>query len=281
MLTCGLRRRCAIALCPFLLAFLAPRAAAHGTDNMLSEVTCSTASCQMRAGTGGRTARSHARFGDGGSAQGTSHRAKTVKLLPQPHRVVPATVPANCGLLSLNGTCLEEQDPVRAERNSSPDEFARQVASQLSLLEPVIGMSPDATLPQIVGVPTWLWIDRAGWRSVSKTVAVPGVSVTATASPQRVVWSMGDGGGVTCRGSGTLYSSQFPADSRSPDCGYVYRRSSAGRPGEVFRVAATVVWDVVWRGGGRDGRISDLRTTSGVAVRVTEVQGVVVSGRGI
>ncbi|GAA1919019.1 hypothetical protein GCM10009753_59480 [Streptantibioticus ferralitis] len=141
-------------------------------------------------------------------------------------------------------------------------------------------MSPDAGATQVVRVPTWMWIDRAGWRPVSKTAAVPGVAVTATATPQRVVWSMGNGESVTCAGPGTPYSSRYSASTASPDCGYVYRRSSAGQPGEAFTVTATVVWDVVWQGGGRGGTIRGLESRSEVPVRVTEVQGVVVARSG-
>ena len=107
-----------------------------------------------------------------------------------------------------------------------------------------------------------------------------GAEVTATATPQGVVWSMGDEDSVSCDGPGTPYSPRFAAASKSPDCGYVYPRSSAGEPGEVFTVTATVVWNVSWRGDGKEGRISGLRTMAQRSVRVAEVQGVVVAGPG-
>ncbi|TKA12267.1 hypothetical protein FCI23_07080 [Actinacidiphila oryziradicis] len=140
-------------------------------------------------------------------------------------------------------------------------------------------MSPGEDVAQVVGVPTWLWVDGSVWRPVSRTARVPGMVVTATATPRRVVWSMGDGVRVTCVGPGTAYSARFAADSVSPDCGHVYRRSSAGRPGEAFTVTATIVWDVVWQGGGQAGAVPGLRSAAEIPVRVSEVQALVVDGR--
>jgi hypothetical protein len=289
MLTCGLRVRCAIALVlgPFLLAIATSGAAAHDNDNRFSGVACSTASCLVRAGTVDRPVglAKRARSSHHGTALTPSRSAKA-NLAPPP-QANAASLPWDCVTISLDGPCLAKDDSPRVSpgraNGGRPDREAlvRQAVGRLSLPSPVIGMSPEAGFAQVVGVPTWLWIGGVGWRSVSKTVRVPGLFVTASAVPQRVVWSMGDGGTVTCRGSGTLYSSRFPADERSPDCGYVYPRSSAGQSGGTFRVSATVMWDVVWRGGGRSGRIPGLRTGAEVAVRVTEVQGVVVSDTGI
>ena len=115
---------------------------------------------------------------------------------------------------------------------------------------------------------------------MSRTAQVPGASLTATATPQRVVWSMGDGGSVVCASPGTPYSSRYPAGSSSPDCGYVYQRSSAGQPDERFTVKATVVWDVVWQGAGKSGTVPGMEMTSQVPVRVSEVQSVVVARSG-
>ena len=45
-----------------------------------------------------------------------------------------------------------------------------------------------------VGLPTWLWLPAAQWRSASATAAVGTRSVTLTAAPVSVTWSMGEGG---------------------------------------------------------------------------------------
>jgi hypothetical protein len=183
-------------------------------------------------------------------------------------------------LMSLDGKGLLRDDRrgsgPRVVKGPSVGEVAREAVAELVLPRPVVRMSPGAGVGEVVGVPTWLWVDRAGWRPVSRTARVRGASVTATARPVRVVWSLGDGGSVVCAGPGTPYAARFGAGAGSPDCGYVYRRSSAGCRGERFRVRAVVVWDVVWRGGGRSGAVRGLRSVAGVRVRVSEVQALVV-----
>ncbi|MEU1627037.1 hypothetical protein ABZ746_17290 [Streptomyces sp. NPDC020096] len=243
-----------------------------------SSLTCAKAECQLTAGTTLPPAElSH--------SDAITHPADHPGVRSNQSNPSPA-VPANCWLANLDGTCLEtgqqgpQPAPQAAQHQPTPEAVARQAVSQLRLPSPQIRMNPDAAVAQVVRVPTWMWIDRADWQPVSQRAEVPGVEVTATATPQRVVWTMGDGGSVTCAGSGTPYSSRFPAASLSPDCGYVYRRSSAGQPGEAFTVTATIVWDVVWHGGGRGGTVRGLESRAQLPVRVSEVQAVVVTGAG-
>lgn len=152
----------------------------------------------------------------------------------------------------------------------SPEELAAQARAQLRLPSPLIASSPAGT--QLVRLPTWLWLDRDGWLSRTATAAVPAVSVTATATPVSVVWSMGDGSTVTCTGPGTPFTSRGDPRAASPDCGHTYQRSSAGAPGEQFRVTATVSWRIAWAGAGASGTFPDLTTSASAALRVAEAQ---------
>lgn len=147
----------------------------------------------------------------------------------------------------------------------SPEELARQAYKQLRLPSPSIAASPEG--PQLVRLPTWLWIED-GWGPVSATASVPGVSVTATASPESVRWSMGDGGVRTCNGKGTPYSDERDPRSASPDCGYTYR-SASGDGG--FRVTATIRWGVSWSGAGQSGTFDGLTTSTSTTFVVEEV----------
>lgn len=147
----------------------------------------------------------------------------------------------------------------------SPEELARQAYSQLRLPSPSIAASPEG--PQLVRLPTWMWIEN-GWEPVSATASVPGVSVTATAKPTTVDWSMGEGGSRTCDGPGTHYTADQDPRSASPDCGYTYRRTS-GEKG--FSVTATVRWSVTWSGAGQSGTFDGLSTTSSTSFVVEEV----------
>jgi hypothetical protein len=151
----------------------------------------------------------------------------------------------------------------------SPAELAERARRQLRLPSPAIAASPTGT--QLVNLPTWLWL-AGGWTPTSATAAVPGFSVTATATPTSVTWSMGDGSEVTCNGAGTPFTPGGDPVAASPDCGHVYRVSSAGRAGEVFAVSATVRWTVTWTGAGQGGAFPDLTATSTAAFRVAEAQ---------
>lgn len=152
----------------------------------------------------------------------------------------------------------------------SPAELARQARSQLRLPTPAIYTDPAGD--QLVHLPTWLWLDRTTWTTVSATASVPRVSVTATARPSSVTWSMGDGHTVRCSGPGTPYPADTDPQRESPDCGHTYRTSSAAQPDEKYSVIATVHWTVTWSGAGQSGELDDLTTRSTTVMRVAESQ---------
>lgn len=151
----------------------------------------------------------------------------------------------------------------------SPAELAQQALQQLHLPSPQIAANPAGE--QLVRLPTWLWLS-GGWAPASATAAVPGVSVTAVATPKSVSWSMGDGISLTCQGPGTPFPSGGNPAAESRDCGHTYRSSSASQPRQAFPVTATVHWTVAWSGAGQGGTFPDMTTTSTAAFRVAESQ---------
>jgi hypothetical protein len=151
----------------------------------------------------------------------------------------------------------------------SPAELAQMAYKQLRLPTPSIAANPAGE--QLVNLPTWMWLS-SGWGPVSATASVPGVSVTATATPTSVVWSMGDGSTVTCTGAGTPFPPGTAPTASSPDCGHTYRTSSASQAGQAFPVMATVHWTVTWAGAGQGGVFPDMTTTGNAAFRVAESQ---------
>ncbi|SFK53804.1 hypothetical protein SAMN05421835_123119 [Amycolatopsis sacchari] len=152
----------------------------------------------------------------------------------------------------------------------SPQELAQQAYNQLRLPSPGIRANPVGD--QLVNLPTWLWIDGSTFGPQSATASVPGVSVTATATPQTVTWNLGDGTSVTCRGAGTPFPSGGDPVASSPDCGHTYKRSSLGRPGNAFPVYATVHWSVTWSGAGQGGTFPGLTTAGTSSFVVLESQ---------
>ena len=159
--------------------------------------------------------------------------------------------------------------------------LALRAEGSLSVPDPVIEMSPSRF--SVVNLQTWLWIDADGWRSISATASAGGVSATATAVPQSVVWTMGDGGTVTCVGPGTAYNPSISPDLQSTTCSYIYRTSSAGQPSTdgdpndgAYPVTASIEWSVTWRATGAPGggALPPLHTTSTTAVRVEQIESV-------
>jgi hypothetical protein len=167
-------------------------------------------------------------------------------------------------------------DGPRAGAPPSPAQLAEQAHSQLRL--PTLRILANPRGEQLVGLPTWLWLERGSWGEVSATAAVPGVSVTAVAHPRSVAWSMGDGTSFTCAGPGTPFAAGADPKSASPDCGYTYHWSSAGQPHQAYPVTATVHWTVTWSGAGQAGVFPDMTTTSATTFPVAESQAVTTGG---
>jgi hypothetical protein len=156
--------------------------------------------------------------------------------------------------------------------------LARQAADRLDLSTPVIEANPSPEVEQLVSLPTWLWVQRASWQPQSATATVPGVSVTATATPTKVTWTMGDGSKVVCDSPGTPFPKGGDPKAKSPDCGHTYTRSSAGKPDSAFAVKATVSWAITWVGNGQEGDLPAMQTESQAQFRVAESQALVSGG---
>jgi hypothetical protein len=97
---------------------------------------------------------------------------------------------------------------------------------------------------------------------------VPGLSVTATATPSRLVLATGDGATVTCTGPGTAWTPRMDPQAASPSCGHTFTRAG------TVTVTATVTWDIRWAGGGVTGTVAPLTTTANVTTGVAETGGI-------
>lgn len=163
-----------------------------------------------------------------------------------------------------------------ADAAPDPVALAEQARNQLHLRGPAIGLSPTGR--QLIRLPTWMWLDPAGWNPASATAAAGGVSVTATAMPVGVVWTMGDGSEVRCAGPGTPYRADADPKASSPDCGHTYQHVSEDQPGGTFPVTATVTWNVTWAGAGQTGAFEGLTTVSTVQVEVISIPALITGG---
>ncbi len=148
----------------------------------------------------------------------------------------------------------------------SPAQVAAQAIEQLPLPLPQIGLAPAPDTTALVGLPVWLWVQGQTWSEVSRTATAGSISVTATATPDRVEWDMGDGSTVTCYNAGRPYTS-----GSSSSCTHTYERASGSGP---YPITATVYWDISWSGGGASGG-QTLTRSSESALAVGESQAII------
>ncbi|KOX13361.1 hypothetical protein [Nocardiopsis sp. NRRL B-16309] len=157
----------------------------------------------------------------------------------------------------------------------------QEAIAAFELPAPKISTSPDADGLVLVHTPVWLWVEEEDWADATATAEVPGLSMTVTAVPSGIRWTMGDGTEIVCEGSGTPYdpAAHDPA-SESPDCGHVYTRASGTQDGGAYTVTAAINWEISWEfSDGTNGTLGTAATSSEVAVTVEEAQGLV-SGSG-
>ena len=157
----------------------------------------------------------------------------------------------------------------------SPVVVALQAEKQLTLPATTIEMAPPAATAQLVNVSSWLWLNPATWKPYTATASIDGVSATATATPEQVVWNMGDGSTVTCHGPGTPYDPSQP--NATTNCSYTWTTPSVGEPGGDYAVSATTKWQVTWTaigapGGGNLGLVAGAAANADVVV--TESQAI-------
>jgi hypothetical protein len=187
--------------------------------------------------------------------------------------VYACPVTAVAGYLPLQWVAIA-QAPAQAPVN--PAALAEQAVSRLGLASPTIEMAPPDGSEQLVGVPTWLWIEPRAWHSMSATASAGTVSATATAAPSKVVWNMGDGNQITCVGPGTPYVASDP--NAATNCSYTWAQAGS------YQVAVTLYWSVTWTAAGAPGG-GNLGLQAGpateVPMTVTESQAINTPASGI
>lgn len=165
--------------------------------------------------------------------------------------------------------------PAPPEAGPTPQELAEQAIAQMNFRAGQIGMTPPPGSGAIgvVGLETWLWITDPGETTtgpITRSASGGGITVTATATVDRIEWSMGDGTTRTCTGPGTPYQESYGGQS-SPDCGHTYTRASIGQPGQEYTVTATTYWTIGWSGGGASGTV-EMDFSRSTQLAVGEVQ---------
>lgn len=257
------------------LMVLVPAAWAD-TPGFDDHISCAGASCEVGARVPGHSpvasgTPSGERRGEGGQ-DGPPCAVPDVDFA-QSGQEGPLEMPL--GMAQCEGAASTTSAPV-----FEPAMLAEQARVVMRLPDPDVGTAPPLGKPRFVNMPSWMWIDAADWEPVSATASVSAGSVTATATPQQVVWDTGDGHEVICEGHGTVFSRAVYREEGSPDCGHTYTALPPGGAGALVDLTAVWAWEVTWSTtDGRGGDLEDLTTSSTVAVPVSEIHSVVTNIR--
>lgn len=146
---------------------------------------------------------------------------------------------------------------------------------------PVVRLATNPTGLSYVQLQTFLWVQPASWTTRSARAGNGIREVTATATPVKVVWNMGEDT-MVCRGPGTVWNPRG-ADDQTTNCGYTYKRSSIDQPGEgndkAYPIRAKVVYRISWTCSGScdvdAGTLPDMSMTAASKLRVFQLQTVI------
>jgi len=166
--------------------------------------------------------------------------------------------------------------PPGAGTGPTPREVAETAIKQMGLAAIDIGIAPNPGPDSVglVGMPVWMWAKNPSDHTVGPITAAAsagGVTITATAKLLHVTWDMGDDNQVVCNTAGTPYQPSYGRE-KSPDCGYVYTKSSADQPGQSYTVTATSAWVITWTGAGQTGTIRLGGLTRSTQITIGEAQ---------
>jgi len=166
--------------------------------------------------------------------------------------------------------------PAGAGAGPSPREVAQLAIKHMTLSAIDIGIAPKPGPNSVglVGMPVWMWVKNPTshtYGPITATASAGGITISATAAVQQVTWDMGDGSTVVCATAGTPYQPSF-GRQKSPDCGYVYMKSSGDKPHQKFTVSATSDWVITWSGAGQTGTIRLGGLTRSTQITIGEAQ---------
>ncbi|MEV7384830.1 hypothetical protein [Streptomyces sp. NPDC091215] len=173
--------------------------------------------------------------------------------------------------------------PAQYEEAVKPEILAALAYQHMQLPDTKVSLAPGGTTK--VNLPTWAWLDKAVFGEVQATAAinVPGFSIqaTTTAKPVSLKLEPGTADAETFPASGecamnaddSVGEPYAKGDAgKTPSCGIRYLRSSGD---SVFKLRATITWQVSWTGtGGAGGNLPDGTFGTTQDVTVQEIQAV-------
>ena len=140
----------------------------------------------------------------------------------------------------------------------SPAVLAQQLITEMEIPPPGVTMAPDPyqTANQqaaVIGLPMWMWIlDPATVTTMEVSESVGDLTVSISAVPDHIEWTMGDGAVFDCPLDAPAFTEEF-AGLASPSCGHTYQSTSAGQTDEKYEVVARAYYNVTWTAGNMSG----------------------------
>lgn len=183
-------------------------------------------------------------------------------------------------VVAQGGTFVPQPQP----EDLLPELYERVVQE---LPTPIPRIAPADWMPEqwtYVHLPTFFWVDQSQgqWAPITATASVPGLSVTATAVPERLIVHPGDGSGdITCEGAPPAFVQGRDDPETFDGCEHAYRDSSAMAPsGDAFAVTVDIIWHATWSASnGESGDLGSVSTTSATRpLPVAEIQALVTDG---
>lgn len=161
----------------------------------------------------------------------------------------------------------------------TPEQLAATALGVMPLVKADVHTAPEPPKATYVGVENWLWVPRAQWTTLSKSVSAGATTVTVTAAPSQIIWDLGPTA-ATCYGPGEPWVRGM-SDAARTNCGYTFEKSSGGEPDGRFVITATIRYWVTWSCSGAcpttGGELGLVDAPAGAdAMRVLQRQTVVV-----
>jgi hypothetical protein len=216
--------------------------------------------------------------GTGGGATG-GHAAQPVPAASTD----PPLNPADCGLFQSGdqqhcectaagvgsliadyGEC--ETEPATPGKPQPPSQAAvlaavREASATLKLPDGVPVVAPDPANNEWDMIPIGypIWLTSTAPTSATATATQDGIAITITATRGSTKFLMGEPKvqkpSVTCTTMRQRKPKEYPANKKSPDCGYVYQHMG------TYTIQATTTWSLAWSAAGYAGTLDTTRTT--------------------
>ncbi|MFE9763206.1 hypothetical protein ACFYPC_01520 [Streptomyces sp. NPDC005808] len=185
------------------------------------------------------------------------------------------------------GTCT--RDPFWVVNGENPDvpqaidteTLAGLAYQRTEVPDTEISMAPAGK--STVNLPTWAWLDKATFKTVSVTASLAGTGLWATTTAKPVSLHIDPGsddaltspssGECTIKDDGSIGEPYATGKAdETPPCGVTYLRSSGD---DSYALKATLTWEISWTGaGGTAGDLPNGTFATTTDVQVQEIQAV-------